>query len=198
MRLDSHAPFKAGSRQARGEQDLHTVPPREGHLRLGCVPPPRLGARIRQVRAVIFRSSSTKPCHLEQVAYEASVYDSVQSGHANLLALGLALIGAHGEVAESARARSRQTPSEHRGMCTLLTQHQSERQRLAMSYTSHLDIPYPGASSPRQALDLYLPTSSPSSANNSDDGSPSPLLVFIHGKSLSLSCCVLRQCPLTV
>lgn len=59
-----------------------------------------------------------------------------------------------------------------------------------MSYTSHLDIPYPGASSPRQALDLYLPSTSPSRRSaNSDDGPapPPPLLVFIHGKGSFLS-----------
>jgi hypothetical protein len=50
-----------------------------------------------------------------------------------------------------------------------------------MSYTSHLDIPYPGASSPRQALDLYLPTTSLAPSVNGDDGPPPPLLVFIHG-----------------
>ncbi|GAA5959199.1 hypothetical protein JCM8115_005671 [Rhodotorula mucilaginosa] len=50
-----------------------------------------------------------------------------------------------------------------------------------MSYTSHLDIPYPGASSPRQALDLYLPTTSSAPSVNGDDGPPPPLLVFIHG-----------------
>ncbi|GAA5826222.1 hypothetical protein JCM3770_006111 [Rhodotorula araucariae] len=40
------------------------------------------------------------------------------------------------------------------------------------SYSMHLDLAYPGARGPRQALDLYLPPSA----------SPSvPLLVFLHG-----------------
>ncbi|GAA5877411.1 hypothetical protein JCM1840_006092 [Sporobolomyces johnsonii] len=39
-------------------------------------------------------------------------------------------------------------------------------------YSSHLNIPYPGATSPRLALDLFLPSSACSS---------SPLLVWIHG-----------------
>ncbi|GAA5990562.1 hypothetical protein JCM10908_003130 [Rhodotorula pacifica] len=43
-----------------------------------------------------------------------------------------------------------------------------------MSYTSRLDLPYAGAQSPRQALDLYLPFSSSST-------SPPPLLVYVHG-----------------
>ncbi|GAA5867405.1 hypothetical protein JCM3774_002891 [Rhodotorula dairenensis] len=44
-----------------------------------------------------------------------------------------------------------------------------------MSYTAHLDVPYAGATSPRQALDLFLPSSpSPSPATR-------PLLVYIHG-----------------
>ncbi|BGO98170.1 hypothetical protein NBRC10513v2_001307 [Rhodotorula toruloides] len=40
------------------------------------------------------------------------------------------------------------------------------------SYTTHLDIAYPGATSPRQALDLFLPPTA---------GPSSPLLVYVHG-----------------
>ncbi|BGO89190.1 hypothetical protein JCM10020v2_000810 [Rhodotorula toruloides] len=40
------------------------------------------------------------------------------------------------------------------------------------SYTTHLDIAYPGATSPRQALDLFLPR---------EAGPSSPLLVYVHG-----------------
>jgi hypothetical protein len=39
-------------------------------------------------------------------------------------------------------------------------------------YDAHFDIPYANATSPRQALDLYLPPHSTAS---------SPLLVLIHG-----------------
>lgn len=55
-------------------------------------------------------------------------------------------------------------------------------------YEAHFDIPYANASSPRQALDLYLPPHSTAS---------SPLLVFIHGASsvLRSSCrCEYSRC----
>ena len=42
-------------------------------------------------------------------------------------------------------------------------------------YSEYFDIPYTGAGSERQALDLYLPPSSSSS---------SPLLVYVHGMDL--------------
>ena len=44
-------------------------------------------------------------------------------------------------------------------------------------YTSHFEIPYPGATDPRQALDLFIPPQ----ANEH-----SPLIVFIHGKRTAL------------
>ncbi|BGP29677.1 hypothetical protein JCM10296v2_001416 [Rhodotorula toruloides] len=40
------------------------------------------------------------------------------------------------------------------------------------SHTTHLDIAYPGATSPRQALDLFVPPTA---------GPSSPLLVYVHG-----------------
>lgn len=42
----------------------------------------------------------------------------------------------------------------------------------SMGYAEHLDVPYAGATSPRQSLDLFLPDAASSS---------SPLLAFIHG-----------------
>lgn len=39
-------------------------------------------------------------------------------------------------------------------------------------YTTHLDVAYPGPTSPRQALDLFLPPTA---------GPSSPLLVYVHG-----------------
>ena len=44
-------------------------------------------------------------------------------------------------------------------------------------YASHFDIPYPGATDPRQALDLFITPQA-----NHD----SPLIVFIHGEHTSL------------
>lgn len=50
----------------------------------------------------------------------------------------------------------------------------------AASAAVHLDVPYPGATGPRQALDLFLPASA---------GPNSPLLVFIHGAArLTIAC----------
>jgi acetyl esterase/lipase len=52
-----------------------------------------------------------------------------------------------------------------------LQQQQFEIEQMS---TTHANVPYPGATSPRQCMDIYLPNGS-----NSD----TPLLVYVHGKS---------------